>query len=65
MVDPHRAQISDDFTNWCERQEIEVVDTAGGAKEQNGKIEQHNQLFEMMLEDVIREAQRQTETEWR
>ncbi|CAK0792131.1 unnamed protein product, partial [Prorocentrum cordatum] len=64
-VDPHRAQISDEFLNWCERQEIEVVDTAVGAKEQNGKIEHHNQLFEIMLEDVIREAQPQTETEWR
>ncbi|CAK0868212.1 unnamed protein product [Prorocentrum cordatum] len=45
-VDPHRAQVSDEFTNWCERQGIEAADAAGGAKEQNGKIEHHNQLFD-------------------
>ena len=30
-VDPHRAQISDEFMNWCEEPGIEVVDSAGKA----------------------------------
>ena len=64
-VDPHAAQARDVFTNGRERQENEVVDPAGGAKEQNDKIEHHNQLFELILENVIEEAQPQTETEWR
>ena len=38
--------------NWCEQRGIEVVDSAGKAKEQQGKIEHHAQLFELMLEDV-------------
>ena len=64
-VDPHRAQISDEFMNWCEQRGIEVVDSAGSAKEQQGKVEHHTQLFELMLEDVLADVQPQTEYEWR
>ena len=46
-VDPHRAQISDEFMNWCEEPGVEVVDSAGKAKEQQGKVEHHAQLFEL------------------
>ena len=60
-VDPHRAQISDEFTNWCEQRGIEVVDSAGKAKEQQGKVEHHAQLFELMLKDVLADVQH----EWR
>ena len=38
--------------DWCE-QGIEVVDSAGKTKEQQGKVEHHAQLFELMLEDVF------------
>ena len=55
-VDPHRAQISEEFMNWCEQRGIEVVDSAGKAKEHQGKVEHHAQLFELMP---------QTEYEWR
>ena len=37
-VDPYRAQISDKIMNWCEQQVIEVVDSAGKAKEQQAKL---------------------------
>ena len=62
-VDPHRAQISDEFMNRCEQRGIEVVDSAGKAKEQQGQVEHHAQLFELMLEDVLAEVQPQTEYE--
>ena len=62
-VDPHRAQVSDEFANAVERDGTELVDTAGAAKEQNGKVERH--IFENMLEDVLAEVQPQTEHEWR
>ena len=64
-VDPHRAQISDEFMNWCEERGIEVVDSTGKAEEQQGKVEHHAQLFELMLEDVLADVQPQTEYEWR
>ena len=64
-VHPHRAQVSDEFMNWCEQRAIEVVDSAGKAKEQQGKVERHAQLFELMLEDVLADVQPQTEYEWR
>ena len=63
-VDPHRAQISDEFMNWCEERGIEVVDSTGKAEEQQGKVEHHAQLFELMLEDVLADVQPQTEYEW-
>ena len=62
--DPYRAQISDEFVNWCEQRGIEVVDSAGKAKEQQGKVEHHAELFELMLEDVLADVQPQTEYEW-
>ena len=62
-VDPHRAQISDEFLNWCEQWGIEVVDSAGNAKEQQGKVEHNAQLFELMLEDILADVQPQTEYE--
>ena len=64
-VDQHRAQISDEFMHWCEQRSIEVVDTAGSAKEQQGKVEHHAQLFELMLEDVLADVEPQTECELR
>ncbi|CAK0911130.1 unnamed protein product, partial [Prorocentrum cordatum] len=48
-----------------ETSSLRQVEPRIGAKEQNGKIEHHNQVFEIILEDVTREAQPQTETEWR
>lgn len=64
-VDPHRAQVSVEFLGWCERRGIQVIDTAGEVTEQNGKVEHQGQMFEMMLEDALREVQPQTEAEWR
>ena len=52
-VDPYRAQISEELMNWCGKRGIEVVDAAGKAKEQQGKVEHHAQLFEHMLENVL------------
>ena len=40
------------------------MDSAGKAKEQEGKVERHAQL-ELMLEDVLPDVQPQTEYEWR
>ena len=62
---PRRARVSDDFTNWCERREVEAIDAAGGAKEQNGKMAHRDQLFAIMLEDVITEVQPRAEAAWR
>ena len=56
-VAPHRAHISNDFMNWCDQRSIEVVDSLGKAKEQQGKVEQHAQLFELTLEDVLADVQ--------
>ncbi|CAK0910051.1 unnamed protein product, partial [Prorocentrum cordatum] len=42
-----------------------IIDETSSLHQENGKIEHRNQLFEMMLEDLIREAQPQTETERR
>ena len=42
-----------------------MVDSAGKAKDQQGKVEHHAQLFELMLEDVLADVQPQTEYEWR
>ena len=64
-VDPYRAQISDEFLNWCEQRGIEVVDSAGNAMEQQGKVEHHVQMFELMLEDVLADVQPQTQHKWR
>eukprot|EP00959_Pyramimonas_sp_CCMP1952_P168142 3513702-Pyramimonas_sp.AAC.1 len=62
-VDPRRARVGDEFASGGRRQGIEVVGAAGGATEHYGKLEHRNQLFERMLEGVIREAQPQTEME--
>ena len=35
------------------------------AKEQQGKVEHHAQLFDLVLEDVLAEVQPQKEYEWR
>ena len=64
-VDPHRAQISDEFTNWCGQRGVEVVDSAGNAKEQQGKVEHHAHLFELLLEGVLAGVQPQTKYERR
>ena len=45
-MDVNQTPVDDEFTNWRERQNIEVVDT------DSSNIGHHNQLFEMMLEDV-------------
>ena len=37
-VEPHRVHISGEFMNWFEQRGIEVVDSAGIAKEQQGKV---------------------------
>ena len=42
-----------------------MVDFAGKAKDQQGKVEHHAQLFELMLENVLADVQPQTEYEWR
>ena len=60
-VDLHRSQISDEFMNWCD----EVVDSAGKATEQHGKVEHNARLSELVLEDILAEVQPQTEYEWR
>ena len=41
-----------------------MLDSVGKAKEQQGKIDHHAQLFEPMLEDVLEDVQPQTEHEW-
>ena len=64
-VDPHRAQISVEFMIWCEQRGIVVVASAGKANKQQGTVEYHAQLFELMLEDVVADVQPQTEYEWR
>ena len=51
--------------NWCEQRGIEVVHSAGKAKEQQHKVEHHAQLFELMLDDVLPAVQPQTECECR
>ena len=65
QVRPHRTHISDEFRTWWEQRGIKVVDSAENAKEQQGKVEHHAQLFELMLEDVLTEVQPQTEHERR
>ena len=47
-IDPHRTLISDEYMSWCKQRGIEVVDSAGKAKEQQDKVEHHAQLFELM-----------------
>ena len=47
-----------------DRDDTIVIDTAGMAKEQNGKVERHGQIFEDRLRAVIEEIQPQTEDEW-
>ena len=59
------AKISDEFMIFCEQRGTEVVDSAGKAKEQQGKVEHHAQQFELMPEDVLADLQPQTEYEWR
>ena len=54
-VGPHRAQISDEFTNWCEQRGIEGLDSAGKTKDQQGRVENRAQLFELVLEDVLQD----------
>ena len=63
-VDPHRAHISEEFISGIERDDTLIVDTAGLAKEQNGKVERHGQLFEDRLLAVLAEVQPQCEGEW-
>ena len=41
------------------------MDSAGKAKEQQGKVEHHAQLFGPLLEDVLADVQPQTEYKWR
>ena len=36
-VAPHRAQISDEFMNWCELRGTEVMDSAGESKGTTGQ----------------------------
>ena len=44
-----------------EQRGTEVVDSAGKTKEQQGKVEHHAQLLELMLEDVLADVRPQTE----
>ena len=61
----NKPRVSDEFMNWCEQRGIEVVDSAGKAKERQGKVEHYAQLFELMLEDDLADVHAQTEYEWR
>ena len=58
-VDPAKPHVSQIFTSAMERDGTTVLDTAGGAKEQNGKVERHGQWFAQMLRAVISEVQPQ------
>ena len=41
-----------------------MIDAAGLAHEQNGKVERHGHFFEELLNDVLAEIQPQSENEW-
>ena len=56
-VDPRRSQTSNEFVNSFEQRGMEVVDTAGKAKEQQGQVERHTQMFAVMFEDVLTDVQ--------
>ena len=47
-----------------ERDGTELLDGAGMVYEQHGKVERHGQRFESIVNDVMAEAQPQTEDEW-
>ena len=47
------------------RDGTEILDSAGMAHEQNGKVERHGQWFEMLLQGILTEVQPTTESEWR
>ena len=64
-VDPARAFISDQFEQAMNRDGTEILDSAGMAHEQNGKVERHGQWFEMLLQGILTEVQPTTESEWR
>ena len=64
-VDPHRAQLSDKFMNWCEQRRIEVVNSDRKANEEQDKVEHRAQLFELLLEDVLTDRYSQTKYECR
>ena len=42
-----------------------MVDAAGKAEEQQGNVEHHAQMFELMFEGVLADVRTQTECEWR
>ena len=63
-VDPGRGFLSDEFQAAMERDGTELLDGAGMAYEQHGKVERHGQWFESILNDVIAEIQPQNEDEW-
>eukprot|EP00959_Pyramimonas_sp_CCMP1952_P234255 4894841-Pyramimonas_sp.AAC.1 len=64
-LDPAKPHVSQVFTSAMERDGTTMLDTAGGAKEQNGKVERHGQWFAQMLHAVIAEVQPQDRGEWR
>ena len=52
-VDPARAFISDQFEQAMSRDGTEILDSAGMAHEQNGKVERHGQWFEILLQGIL------------
>ncbi|CAK0840822.1 unnamed protein product [Prorocentrum cordatum] len=64
-LDPAKPHISQAFTSAMERGSTAILDMAGGAKEQNGKVERHGQWFAQMLRAVVAEVQPQDRGEWR
>eukprot|EP00959_Pyramimonas_sp_CCMP1952_P307706 6440318-Pyramimonas_sp.AAC.1 len=63
-VDAGSANISVVFQDAMDRDGTIIVDTAGTAKEQNGKAEVHGKWFEEMLQAMLDELQPQDEEEW-